>query len=85
MVFTLVSRYSMKNARPMPTTSPMITPSAMFNILLGFTGYRPGIARSTISTMEVLGNPRSVCSKKIFAVSDCRNRCKSSSRRFASK
>jgi len=48
MVLTLVSRYSMKNAKPTPTTRPMMIPRAILSGLLGRTGCESTLAVSTI-------------------------------------
>ena len=42
----------MKNANPMPTTSPTTTPKAMFSGMFGFTGLRPSSAKSVIITWD---------------------------------
>ena len=54
-VFTLVSRYSMKNARPMPAMRPMTIPPTMFKVLLGLTGAMPSSAGSMICTVLLRG------------------------------
>ena len=59
MVLTLVSRYSMKKARPTPTIRPMTMPRMMFSVLLGRTGLLPGLAWSMMVTMDVLGISKS--------------------------
>jgi hypothetical protein len=63
MVLTLVSRYSMKKARPRPTIKPTMTPKGMMTMVFGLTGALSGLAGLHTMTTFCIGLPCSAISR----------------------